>query len=200
MACIDKQQSGWRPRAVRLASLALVSAGLLMLGSAWPGAVAERVVMPLAVPIELSTLGIHPPVKEAPRRTPRHIFRIPVTVTGYSSTCGQTDETPFITASNTEVRHGIVALSRDLLREFTPGAPFGFGDMVEIEGAGIYRVEDTMALRHRKKADIWFTSTAAATRWGRRHLVLASLNAASEREEKRLHEQFAPGFEAEFTD
>jgi 3D (Asp-Asp-Asp) domain-containing protein len=185
---------------LRLASLALVSAGILMVGSAWPQAVADRVVMPLAVPIELPAIHVHPTSPEAPRRAPRHIFRIPVTVTGYSSSRAQTDETPFTTASNTKVRHGIVALSRDLLREFTPGAPFGFGDMVEIEGAGVYQVEDTMALRHRKKADIWFSSTAAATRWGRRHLVLASLNAASEREERRLHDRSASGFEVEFTD
>jgi 3D (Asp-Asp-Asp) domain-containing protein len=195
-----QEHSGWRHRVIRLASLAMVGAGVLFVGSAWPEAVAERIVMPLAMPIELSTLGIRPPVKETPRRAPRNIFRIPVTVTGYSSTHSQTDETPFTTASNTQVRHGIVALSRDLLREFTPGAPFRFGDMVEIKGAGVYKVEDTMALRHRKKADIWFSSTAAATRWGRRHMVLASLNAASEKVERRLHEQSAPGFEVEFTD
>lgn len=156
--------------------------------------------MPLAVPIDLSALRIHQPSPEAPRRAPRHLFRIPVTITGYSSSIGQTDSSPYVTASNTRVRTGIVALSRDLLREFTPGAPFGFGDLVEIEGAGVYQVEDTMALRHHKRADIWFSSAAAAARWGKRHLVLGSLNTESQEQERRLQERYGPQFEAQFTD
>lgn len=156
--------------------------------------------MPLAVPIDLSALRIHQPSPETPRRAPRHLFRIPVTITGYSSSIGQTDSSPYVTASNTRVRTGIVALSRDLLREFTPGAPFGFGDLVEIEGAGVYQVEDTMALRHHKRADIWFSSAAAAARWGKRHLVLGSLNTESQEQERRLQERYGPQFEAQFTD
>ena len=196
----DHNRSDRRRRLVRIASLTLMAAGILVVGSAWPEEVAERVVMPLAVQIELPQLPIHPPEPPPARRAPRHLLRIPVTVTGYSSSVGQTDDSPYVTASNTRVRTGIVALSRDLLREFTPGAPFAFGDLVEIEGAGVFQVEDTMAQRHRKRADIWFSSTMAATRWGKRSMVLASLNSESEKEERRLQERASFSFEAAFTD
>jgi 3D (Asp-Asp-Asp) domain-containing protein len=95
-----------------------------------------------------------------------------VTATGYSSTYDQTDSTPFITASNSQVRWGIIALSRDLLREFTPGAPFGYGDRVQIPGVGIFIVEDTMHGRWRGRVDIWFPSRSEAARWGVQHVSL----------------------------
>ena len=94
------------------------------------------------------------------------LFAIEVTVTGYSSTRGQTDSTPFVTASNTRVRKGIVALSRDLLRRYTPGAPFAFGDRVLIEGVGEFVVEDTMNKRFSRRVDIWFPNRTQAKLWG----------------------------------
>jgi 3D (Asp-Asp-Asp) domain-containing protein len=109
---------------------------------------------------------------------PRSLFKFPVTVTGYSSTPDQTDSTPFVTASNRRVRPGIVALSRDLLREYTPGAPFSFGDKVELKGVGVFTVEDTMHSRFEKRVDIWFTSRTAAREWGRQELSLARLSNA----------------------
>jgi 3D (Asp-Asp-Asp) domain-containing protein len=108
-----------------------------------------------------------------------HLFRLPITVTGYSSTPDQTDDTPFITAANTPVRPGVLALSRDLLREFTPGAPFRFGDRVELEGIGVFVVEDTMHPRFTRRADIWFTNREAARQWGRQNLRLAQLGPAA---------------------
>jgi 3D (Asp-Asp-Asp) domain-containing protein len=105
---------------------------------------------------------------------PRSLFKFPVTVTAYSSTPDQTDSTPFLTASNRRVRPGIVALSRDLLREYTPGAPFMFGDEVEIRGVGVFTVEDTMNPRYEKRVDIWFTSRNQARQWGRQELCLAA--------------------------
>src|SRR5215831_7200857 len=82
---------------------------------------------------------------------PRSVFRVSITVTGYSSTPDETDASPFITAMNTSVHPGIIALSRDLLREYTPGAPFRFGDIVELEGVGVFTVEDTMNPRYAKR-------------------------------------------------
>jgi 3D (Asp-Asp-Asp) domain-containing protein len=106
----------------------------------------------------------------------RKLFELEVTVTGYSSTLDQTDDTPFITASNTRVRRGIIALSRDLLREFTPGAPFSYGDTVQVHGVGSFQVEDTMNGRFTKRADIWFESRAQARKWGkRRHLLVRNV-------------------------
>lgn len=107
---------------------------------------------------------------------PESVFRLSITVTGYSSTPDQTDDSPFTTAMNTTVHPGVLALSRDLLREFTPGAPFRFGDIVELEGLGVFSVEDTMNPRYTKRADIWFQSREAATRWGNRTLHLSQLN------------------------
>jgi len=106
---------------------------------------------------------------------PRSVFRVSITVTGYSSTADQTDDSPLITAMNTTVHPGMLALSRDLLREFTPGAPFRFGDIVELEGLGVFTVEDTMNPRYAKRADIWFQSRQAAARWGNRTLHLSQL-------------------------
>jgi 3D (Asp-Asp-Asp) domain-containing protein len=94
-------------------------------------------------------------------------------VTAYSSTPDQTDETPWLTASCTPTRPGIIALSRDLLRTFTADAPFEFGDMVLVAGVGVFLVEDTMAPRWRNRADIWFPTRLQAQRWGRRNAVLA---------------------------
>jgi 3D (Asp-Asp-Asp) domain-containing protein len=106
---------------------------------------------------------------------PRSVFRVSITVTGYSSTPDQTDASPLMTAMNTTVHPGILALSRDLLREFTPGAPFRFGDIVELEGVGVFTVEDTMNPRFTKRADIWFGSREAAQRWGLRTIHLSQL-------------------------
>lgn len=95
-----------------------------------------------------------------------------VTITGYSSCPSQTDDTPNITAVNTRAREGVIALSQDLLRQFTPGAPFSFHDRVEIQGLGTFMVEDTMHRRWRRRADIWFPSRGDAVRWGRRTRTL----------------------------
>ena len=122
-----------------------------------------------------------------PQIFPRRLFQMPVVVTGYSSTPGQTDSTPFVTAFNTRVRPGVLALSRDLLREFTPGAPFSYGDKVELRGVGIFMVEDTMNSRFTKRVDIWFSNRSAARRWGLQRHTLAKLSETAE----------APGFLAE---
>ncbi len=98
-----------------------------------------------------------------------------VIVTGYTSSPHETDSTPFLTASMTRVRPGCLALSRDLLRTFTPGAPFDFGDWVVIPGVGIFIVEDTMNARWKNRADIWFQERRKALRWGRRRAYLARL-------------------------
>jgi 3D (Asp-Asp-Asp) domain-containing protein len=107
------------------------------------------------------------------------VFR-PVIVTGYASRIAETDSTPALTASMTHVRPGCLALSRDLLRTFTPGAPFDFGDGVVIPGVGIFTVEDTMHPRWTNRADIWFADPRHAIRWGRRKALIARLPAPVE--------------------
>lgn len=80
-------------------------------------------------------------------------------VTAYSSTPEETDETPFITASGSKVREGIVA--NNLL-------PFGTRVRIpEIFGDKIFEVEDRM---HPRKSnyhiDIWFPEKSLAKEFG----------------------------------
>jgi 3D (Asp-Asp-Asp) domain-containing protein len=91
-----------------------------------------------------------------------------VDVTGYCSRVEETDADPLITAMCTVTGSGVIALSRDLLRTFTPGAPFDFGDKVLLPGAGIFTIEDTMHPRWQRRADIWFPTVDEAYAWGRR--------------------------------
>jgi len=99
-------------------------------------------------------------------------FAIPVVVSAYTSRPCETDSTPFITAANTRTRPGVIALSRDLLKRYTPGAPFDFGDVVHLTGIGDFVVEDSMNSRWESRADIWFENLGDARRFGRRKLVM----------------------------
>lgn len=95
--------------------------------------------------------------------------------TGYSSSVIETDNTPHITAANTRTRPGVVALSRDLLQRYTPGAPFDFGDRIHIAGLGEYSVEDSMNRRWKKRIDIWFPSRSEAFYFGKKSLYISKL-------------------------
>lgn len=109
--------------------------------------------------------------------TPRELH-IKVAATGYSSSPLETDTTPYITASNTPTRPGIIALSRDLLQPYTPNAPFAFGDRVWLDGVGEFIVEDSMNGRWERSADIWFPSRRQAIHFGRRDLYLSKIDNA----------------------
>jgi len=86
------------------------------------------------------------------------IYTKEVLITAYSSTPDQTDDSPFITASNTHVRDGVVAAN------FLPfktkiRIPKLFGDK-------IFTVEDRM--RSNVKVDIWFPTRQEALNFGAR--------------------------------
>lgn len=86
-----------------------------------------------------------------------------VSMTAYSSTPDQTDSTPFITASNTYVRDGIVAAN------FLP-----FGTAIKIPdlyGDKIFVVEDRMNRRYTSRVDIWFPDRASALQFGLKRSV-----------------------------
>jgi 3D (Asp-Asp-Asp) domain-containing protein len=90
-------------------------------------------------------------------QNPKQILK--AIITAYSSTIGETDSTPFITAAGTPVRDGIVA--NNLL-------PFGTKiRMPDLYGDKVFVVEDRM---HRRKGDnqfdIWFASHAEAEKFG----------------------------------
>ena len=90
-----------------------------------------------------------------------------VAVTAYSSMADQTDSTPFITASGSDVRDGIVACN--FLR---------FGTKVrfpQLYGDKIFVVEDRMALKNSHKIDIWFTTRNEAKEFGVKYLQVEIL-------------------------
>ena len=86
-------------------------------------------------------------------------------VTAYSSTPDQTDDSPFITASNQRVRDGIVA--NNCLE---------FGTKVEINNKE-YEVQDRMNRRYDcSHFDIWMESREEALRWGKQeHKIIVKI-------------------------
>lgn len=77
-------------------------------------------------------------------------------VTAYSSEVNQTDDTPNLTAAQTETRQGVIACPREL----------PFGTIVEVEGKR-YVCEDRMHPRFNDRFDIWVESTEKAFEWGK---------------------------------
>ena len=97
-------------------------------------------------------------------------FRLTVRTTAYNASSSQTDSTPFITATGTRARVGVVALSRDLLAFIPYGSRV---QIVNLRGSGcggwntgILRVEDTMHARKRNQADVLLGSYRSAINWG----------------------------------
>ncbi|MBI2096599.1 MAG: 3D domain-containing protein [Candidatus Sungbacteria bacterium] len=81
-----------------------------------------------------------------------------VTVTAYSSSPDETDDTPHITAMGTATRHGVIAAN------FLP-----FGVKVRIPklfGDTVFTVEDRMHKRFQNRVDVWFPTKAEAKRFG----------------------------------
>lgn len=79
-------------------------------------------------------------------------------ITAYSSREEETDSTPFITASGTRVRPGIVAAN---------WLPIGTNIRIpEIFGDQVFIVEDRMHRRNSGKVDIWFPTTEEAVEFG----------------------------------
>lgn len=106
------------------------------------------------------------PLTETPnRKVTYHTYT--VQVSGYNSEVGQTDDSPFITASGTHVRDGIVASNM-----------FPFGTVIKIPslyGDKIFVVEDRMNSRYHNNVDIWFVSHADALKLGRRTVQIQVL-------------------------
>jgi 3D (Asp-Asp-Asp) domain-containing protein len=88
-----------------------------------------------------------------------------VDITAYSSHPSMTDKTPFYTSSQTNCRTGIIALSRDLLKEHNSKAAFSYGDTVYVI-LGPFIVEDTTNKRLKRRADIWLPSRKKAVKFG----------------------------------
>ena len=119
-------------------------------------------------PVEL-TLSAHPSDIQAEAKTPQLTSKLPsnsnlpyyetwITATAYTSRVQETDDTPFITASGSTVRDGIVAAN------FLP-----FGTEIKIPklfGNKIFVVEDRMSPKKGYHIDIWFPSRPEALEFG----------------------------------
>ncbi len=88
------------------------------------------------------------------RRLAEHEW-IPIAATAYNSEVEQTDSTPWITASGTKTRVGVLAVSPDLLRLL----PFG---------TTVYVVEDVMNSGWTRRVDVWFPGHKDAVKFGLR--------------------------------
>jgi len=92
------------------------------------------------------------------------VVYIMVTVSAYNPLPGQTDDTPLITASNSVVREGYCALSRDLERQLN----LKFGDLIFLDGIGACQFQDRMHRRKRKAVDLFMWEKSDAVQFGRR--------------------------------
>jgi 3D (Asp-Asp-Asp) domain-containing protein len=102
-----------------------------------------------------------------------------VRATAYNSLAGQTDSTPFITATGTRTRPGVVALSRDLLRSFPYGTRITIEDLSgrynNLLRGRTFIVEDTMAARKTGSLDIWMGSRRDALNFGARQVRITAI-------------------------
>ena len=122
------------------------------------------------------------PVAQKPVSRPAATFTL--RATAYNSLRGQTDSTPFVTATGARTRWGIVALSRDMLRSIPYGSKVKIEDLGSYangRGRGAYNrrlsqtvfvVEDTMHARKRGQVDVWFPARSQALSWGVRRVKL----------------------------
>ncbi len=99
------------------------------------------------------------PIIKLPLSAPRNAHKkVRVSMTAYSSTLGQTDSTPFITANGSHVRDGIVA---------TNFLPFGTKVRIpEVFGDKVFSVEDRMNARYYYKIDVWMPTYEEAKNFG----------------------------------
>jgi 3D (Asp-Asp-Asp) domain-containing protein len=99
---------------------------------------------------------------------PKVIKKMKVVVTGYSSTIWETDETPELTASGTQVREGVVASN---------GLPIGTKIKIpEIFGDKIFVIEDRMNPRVGPyHIDIWFPDYSQAKNFGTKRTYIEIL-------------------------
>lgn len=90
-----------------------------------------------------------------------------VTLTAYSSSPEETDDTPNITAMGSQTRHGIVA---------TNMLPFGTKIKIpSLYGDEVFVVEDRMHPRMEGKVDIWMSEKSKALAFGSKKAVVVVL-------------------------
>ncbi len=91
-------------------------------------------------------------------------YTLHVTASAYNSVPEQTDDTPFITASGTHTRPGVIAAN------FLP-----MGTLIKIPayfGDQVFTVEDRMNPRYDKRIDIWMEEIHDARQFGVRTVAI----------------------------
>jgi 3D (Asp-Asp-Asp) domain-containing protein len=117
------------------------------------------IIMPQAINADFANTTNASYVAKTTNNAEKTIKTIKVVITAYSSTPEETDDTPFITASNKHVADGIVA--NNML-------PFGTKIRIpELYGDKIFVIEDRM---NRRKSDyhidIWMPTKSSAINFG----------------------------------
>jgi 3D (Asp-Asp-Asp) domain-containing protein len=117
------------------------------------------IVMPQTTNADLVNTKTASYVAKTTNEAQKAVKTINVVITAYSSSPDQTDDTPFITASNKRVRAGIVA--NNML-------PFGTKIRIpELYGDQIFVVEDRMNKRMGDyRLDIWMPTRTLAVNFG----------------------------------
>jgi len=117
------------------------------------------IVLPRATNADIANTTNASYVAKSANEAQKAVKTITVVITAYSSTPDQTDDSPFITASNKYVRDGIVA--NNML-------PFGTKIKIpELYGDKIFVVEDRMNKRKGNyRFDIWMPTRESALNFG----------------------------------
>lgn len=146
-----------------------------------PAPLAAPVVRPQATPAQAAqtraqTIEQAQTVLAQGARTGRSVI---ARATAYNSLAAQTDSTPFITATGTRTRPGVVALSRDLLRVFPYGSRITVEDLSgkynHLLRGRVFYVEDTMAARKTNSIDIWMGTRSQALQFGARQVRITAV-------------------------
>jgi len=94
-----------------------------------------------------------------------------VTATAYSAREKECNAQPWVTASGTPSRVGVIAVSRDLEE-----LGVNLGDFVIVKGMGLFRVEDRMNKRWKKRIDILHANAEAARIFAKRKVEIMWLH------------------------
>ena len=94
-----------------------------------------------------------------------------VTATAYTAREEECNSEPWITASGTPSRVGVIAVSRDMEK-----LGIRLGDLVIIKGMGLFRVEDRMNKRWSKRIDILHANLKAARKFAKRKVEIMWLD------------------------
>jgi 3D (Asp-Asp-Asp) domain-containing protein len=146
-----------------ITNLLLAAATLSVAHHSTPAPSVPTSSMTIFLAKEGKTRTHRPVIRTAHKKEAAKTLVYTVTATAYQPVENQTDDEPFVTADNSNIKPQFsskthwMALSRDLLARW--GGDFQYGDQVVVSGIspqldGVYTVHDTMNRRHHHCMDI----------------------------------------------